>query len=282
MMFIDQFKAIISDVDNNPARFRGDLNLLTDKAFGLSVQQVLTNQKTLDDEQIDCFFKLYTMFAQTNIPSAYIVGYEIFLGNKILVSEDTLIPRFETEELVLNLEARIRAKYKRMTNLKICDLCCGSGVVGISLYLRLQADYNIELTMIDISEKALEICSQNLNLYNLSANVIKQDLFGDTLQKFDILVSNPPYIAANDTNVQATVLQFEPHLALFADDNGLAIYKRIIDKYKTYCNDNYIMMLEIGNGQYEDLNDYLQTKHNLQFTVLYDINKLERNLLLEE
>lgn len=263
-------------------RYVGDLNVLTFSAFDCNLQTALNESFT--EKQIEKFESYLDDFFNTDIPVAYIVGFEYFLNLKILVTKDTLIPRFETEELVINLEKKIRNKYKLGSIISICDVCTGSGVIAVSLHERLKSDYKLEITAIDLSEKALKVASQNFESYNIDADIFCGNLLDPVInkgQKFDIVVSNPPYIGRNE-DVQSTVLKYEPELALYAEDNGLALYKEIIDKYKLVTNGRYSLMFEIGEAQSAALNKYINDKYGIKFETIKDINGLDRNLYVEE
>lgn len=274
---------VISKTEKAEGRYVGDLNLLTLAAFNCNLNQV-QDFTAYNQEQLALFDQLLNDFFNTNIPTAYIVGFEYFLGNKIKVTSDTLIPRFETEELVINLEVRIRRKYPRGSKISIADVCCGTGVIGISLYLRLKGDYDVELSFVDISNAAMEVTKTNCSNYNIVANFYIGDMITpliDNNERFDIIVSNPPYID-EEGYVQDTVVLYEPHLALFAKDSGLALYKQLINDIIDICNENYCFMLEIGESQASVLDDYLFKLHGTHFEIIKDMNGLDRNLLLEE
>lgn len=279
---MNKITEVITKTEKAEGRYVGDLNLLTLAAFNCNLNQV-QDFTAYNQEQLTLFDQLLNDFFNTNIPTAYIVGFEYFLGNKITVTSDTLIPRFETEELVINLESRIRRKYSKGSNLTIADVCCGTGVIGISLYLRLEDDYNISLSFVDISSAAMAVTKQNCNEYNIEANYYIGDMITPLIENdkyFDIIVSNPPYID-EDGYVQDTVVEYEPHLALFAKDKGLALYKQLINDIIKVCNENYCFMLEIGESQALILDEYLFKLHGMHFEIIKDMNGFDRNLLLE-
>lgn len=276
----------IEDIKNKcieaEGRYVGDLNLLTLAAFSSTLKDV-GRLEDYKPEMRQKFESYVNIFFTTDMPVAYIVGFELFLGERYKVSKDVLIPRFETEELVLNLEQKIRKKYNHGSLLKIADVCSGSGVIGTSLYLRLKADYKIEVSFVDISPKAIEITKYNARQYKVPSQYFVGDMLApiiDNQLQFDVVVSNPPYIA-NFEFVQDTVLSYEPHLALYAKDNGLALYKSLINDIIDVCNDKFCLMLEIGETQSKALNEYLNDIHGYQFEVITDINGYDRNLYLE-
>ncbi len=276
---IDEVIKKCNSIDN---RFVGDLNLLTLAAFDCKLNEV-SEFTAYSDKQVESFKKYLSLFWETDIPPAYIVGFEYFLGYKITVTKHTLIPRFETEELVINLEQSIRSKYQRGAELSICDICCGSGVIGVSLFNRLCNDYNVKITFTDISTNALFVTKINAINYKVDYSLIEGDMSKPIVEKnlkFDIIVSNPPYIGY-DQFVQPQVLKYEPKLALYAEEDGLVLYKKLIDDILYITKDKFCFMLEIGESQAEQLDNYLYEKHQLKFNVLKDINGSDRNLLLE-
>lgn len=265
------------------SRYVGDLNLLTLAAFNCNLSAVQSFENYCPDE-IAKFEQLANTFFTTDIPTAYIVGFELFLGERITVDQNTLIPRFETEELVLNLEQRIKAKYKRGSSLAIADICSGSGVIGVSLYNRLKADYKVDITFVDISVKALSVTRINADKFGVDYQLLTGDMAAPLISSnmtFDVIVSNPPYIGYEE-DVQASVLNYEPKLALYAEDDGLALYKSLISDIMKISNDEFCFMLEIGETQSAALNAFLLGKHNKFFEIIKDINGADRNLYLEE
>ena len=179
-------------------------------------------------------------------PIQYLIGYVNFYGYKIYVNEDVLIPRYETEFLV---EKTIKY-YKEVFNNKvnILDIGTGSGAISIALKKKIDCD----VTACDISKKALETAKNNAKSNNVDINFIESDIFNNINDKYDIIISNPPYIANNE-EVDYSVDKYEPHLALYAKDNGLYFYKEIIKNASNYLNDKFIIAFEIGYQQAEDI-----------------------------
>ncbi len=181
-------------------------------------------------------------------PIQYILGKTEFFGLPFLVDKNTLIPRPETEELV---EWIIKEVSKLLTNvtssLSILDIGTGSGCIAISLSKNLE---NVSISAIDVSKKALKIAQQNAILNNVEVNFIKTNILtANTLpQQFDIIISNPPYVRKLEkVEIQKNVLQNEPHLALFVDDeNPLVFYEKIADLAKNYLSKNGVLFFEIN------------------------------------
>ena len=205
----------------------------TDFVFALQ-QEVTEEEKQFVEE-------IYKKLA-AHIPAQYIIGHAEFFGMQLKVDERVLIPRPETEELV---ELILAENLKE--NLKVLDIGTGSGAIALAL-AKSRPDWTI--TASDISQDALDLASKNAEIQNLNIFLKKSDCFSEISSKYDIIVSNPPYISRSDeSEVGLNVLHSEPHLALFADEDGLAIYRRIAEDSKDYLNDGGKIYLEIGYKQ---------------------------------
>lgn len=184
---------------------------------------------------------------ETGYPAQYIVGDVNFYGHKILVNENVLIPRFETELLVDKTIKYIRESFDG--NIKILDIGTGSGAIAIALK---KAFPNALVTALDISDKALELAKENVKINNVEINFIKSDILKNVDGKFDVVISNPPYIDYEE-EIDEKVRKYEPHLALFAEDNGLYFYKEIFKNIKPHLNEKFLLAFEIGETQGEIL-----------------------------
>ena len=205
----------------------------TDFIFALQ-QEVTEEDKHFVEE-------IYTKLA-AHIPAQYIIGHAEFFGMELKVDERVLIPRPETEELVELILAE-----NPKENLKVLDIGTGSGAIALAL-AKNRADWTI--TAADISQDALDLASENAERLDLEISFIKSDCLSEISSKYDIIVSNPPYISrADEAEVGLNVLHSEPHSALFADEDGLAIYRRIAEESKDYLNDGGKIYLEIGYKQ---------------------------------
>ena len=175
-------------------------------------------------------------------PAQYIIGQADFFGMQLKVDERVLIPRPETEELVELILAE-----NPEDKLKVLDIGTGSGAIALAL-AKNRPDWSV--TAADISQDALQLVSENTSNQNLNIFFKKSDCFAEISEKYDIIVSNPPYISREDeSEVDLNVLHSEPHLALFADEDGLAIYRRIAEDAKDYLKDGGKIYLEIGYKQ---------------------------------
>ena len=202
---------------------------------------VFTLQKEVTEEEKKFVEEIYKKLA-AHIPAQYIIGHTDFFGMQLKVDERVLIPRPETEELVELILAE-----NPKENLKVLDIGTGSGAIALAL-AKNRPDWSV--TAADISQEALQLASENAKNQNLNIFFKKSDCFAEISEKYDIIVSNPPYISREDeSEVGLNVLHSEPHLALFADEDGLAIYRRIAEDAKDYLTDGGKIYLEIGYKQ---------------------------------
>ena len=202
---------------------------------------VFALQQEVTEEEKEFLEEIYMKLAN-HIPAQYIIGHAEFFGMQLKVDERVLIPRPETEELVELILAENPEE-----NLKVLDIGTGSGAIALAL-AKNRPDWTI--TASDISQAALDLARENAEIQNLNIFLKKSDCFSEISSKYDIIVSNPPYISRSDeSEVGLNVLHSEPHLALFADEDGLAIYRRIAEESKDYLNDGGKIYLEIGYKQ---------------------------------
>ena len=175
-------------------------------------------------------------------PIQYIIGNVNFCGNTINVNSNVLIPRFETELLVSKAINYVKKYFDK--KVKIIDLGTGSGAIAISLSKKL----NASVDAIDISDKALEIAKENASENGVEINFAISDMLDNVNDKYDVIISNPPYIAY-DEEIEEIVKENEPAIALFAENNGLEFYERILSKASKHINDKAIIAFEIGRYQ---------------------------------
>jgi len=203
--------------------------------------------KKIDEENINLYKKKIEALKE-NKPIQYVIGNVNFYGNKFLVNENVLIPRFETEELVENTLNLIEEIFQNK-NQKLIDLGCGTGCIGITLKKKIP---ELDVTLLDISSKALEIAKQNAINLEAEVNIIENDMLENINEKYDIIISNPPYIKEEE-EIEDIVKNNEPHLALYAGKDGLDCYKKILNKAKNCLNDKFLIAFEIGETQKKDI-----------------------------
>ena len=203
--------------------------------FVFALQQEVT-------EEEEVFVKGIFQQLAAHKPAQYIIGQADFYGMQLKVDERVLIPRPETEDLVDLILAE-----NSETNLSVLDIGTGSGAIALSLAKNKPV---WSVTAADISQGALDVASENAKNQKFNIFFKKSDCFAEISEKYDIIVSNPPYISREDeSEVGLNVLYSEPHLALFADEDGLAIYRRIAEDAKDYLKDGGKIYLEIGYKQ---------------------------------
>ena len=212
---------------------------------------VFALQQEVTEEEV--FVKGIFQQLAAHKPAQYIIGQADFYGMQLKVDERVLIPRPETEELVELILAENSEE-----SLKVLDIGTGSGAIALALAKNRPA---WSVTAADISQEALNLASENAKNQKLNIFFKKSDCFAEISEKYDIIVSNPPYISREDeSEVGLNVLHSEPHLALFADEDGLAIYRRIAEDAKDYLKDGGKIYLEIGYKQGQSVPDLFR-KH---------------------
>lgn len=219
--------------------------------------------------------KLTMSLVEKDYPVQYIIGYVDFYGLKINVNEFTLIPRYETEYLIeLTLK---EIKKMNLDNPKILDLCTGSGAIGLTLKSLLPSS---EVTLSDISKDALMVANKNKNELNLDVNIIESDLFKNIQGKFDIIISNPPYVMTNET-LPKDVL-YEPHLALYSGPKGIDHIEEIFKNIKSHLNNKYLIALEINEKSEPDITNLIKTyfEKNINYKFMKDLAGKTRYLFI--
>jgi len=209
-----------------------------------------------------------------NYPVQYLIGDVDFYGNKIIVNENVLIPRFETELLVENTIKLL--KQQNITKPEILDIGTGSGCIAISLAKELKTS----VTAIDISEKALEVAVSNAKINNVDIKFLKKDILKeDITSNYDLIISNPPYIKIGDQVDPKT--KYEPQNALFAENDGLVFYETIICKSKGHLNNYGILAFEIGMEQASSIKSIAKCIYpKSEIIIKKDYNNRDRMLFI--
>lgn len=225
----------------------------------------------------DKYFSLIEKHIKEDVPLSHLVGFEYFYDRKYKVTKDVLSPRMETEELIYKVIEYVKASNKN--KFKILDLCTGSGIIAITLKKELE-QVSVDVIASDISEEAIEVAKENAQSHDATIKFIKSDIFNNIDNKFDIIVSNPPYIDRKDeVTMQDNVLKYDPHLALFAEEEGMYFYRKIIEQANDYLNENGVMFFEIGYDQ-KDKIIKLADMNGFSAEVYRDINGRDRMAFL--
>lgn len=229
----------------------------------------------LTDKQESVFCE-YVRRLSKNEPVQYILGYADFMNIRLKVTPDVLIPRSDTETLVLTALDSIRAR----DYCKILDMCTGSGAVALGILSELPSGKNYHATCADISEAALSIALYNAqNLGEKRVSFIETDYFSafdPARDKFDIIVSNPPYIEKNEINdLDPQVRDFEPHLALDGGEDGLDAYRLLISQAPDYLVSGGTLAFEVGYTQAQKVASLMSARfHNIE--IVKDLSGIER------
>ena len=228
---------------------------------------ILKKDQIINDNLINEYFKLVDKYINENIPVQYLIGHTYFYGKKFIVNKHTLIPRFETEELISKTINYLK-KYNPKQHYKILDLATGSGCIGITIKQLL----NCDVTMSDINSNTLEVAKQNALKHNVDVNIIQSDWFENINDKYDLIISNPPYIKSDD-NLSLKVLK-EPNEALFSGELGIDSYTEILSNINQYLNNKGMIAFEHGYEQKQLLKNLSNEKlTNVKIIQEKDLNK---------
>ena len=248
-----------------------DTELLLSSVSGVSREKfLLKSNLEISQNQIRSFNNLISRRALKKEPVAYLINKKEFWSMNFNVCKDVLIPRPETEILVEKV-----AKYFKGRNPFILDIGTGSGCIIISLLKELK---NSKGVAIDISNKALKIAKKNSKIYNTSKRIkfVNTSISNFNSFKFDLIVSNPPYIAQHQLkNLDIGIKKFEPKLALDGGNDGLDVMRKVIYKSRKILKNNGMLAIEIGNGQYKKVSQILKLN---KFKEKFLINDYKDNI----
>ena len=257
----------------------GVVHMILCHIYGIEPSSLyLRYYEEINDSNIKLFDTYFLPFISDLYPIQYLMGYTYFYGLKIEVNPNVLIPRSETEELVdLVLKDNIDKD-----NLVIADIGTGSGAIALSLKSKRKND---KIFACDISMQALNVAKKNAKNLDLKLEFIQGNLLDELISKnikVDIIVSNPPYIAEDDLEVADMVKKYEPNLALFAKENGLACYKEILEKCSKVLNKKGKIYFEIGYKQKDDILQIISSLYpNSKVEVFKDIYQNDRMIKIE-
>lgn len=212
----------------------------------------------------------------TGRPFQYITGQESFYGRDFLVNEHVLIPRPETEELIEEVKKRVVRLFEEHKTLKIADIGTGSGAIALTVKKEISS---AEVTATDISTEALVVAKKNAERLEAKVEFKQGDLIAPIAdQKWDIILSNPPYIGSHEAeSLSDTVIDYEPHLALFAAEDGLQLYRKMTEQLPEIMNAPSFIGFEIGYAQGPAVQKMLQKAFPLaDVEIVQDINQKNR------
>ena len=233
-----------------------------------------------DEQVVIKFSKMVDRYINELVPPQYILNKTFFFNYEFYVDEGCFIPRPETEQLVEETIYRIDERFEGKEKLKIADVCCGSGCIGITLKKEVE---NASVFMCELSSDAVNITRKNAKLLDADVTVECGDFITPILEKkltFDVLLCNPPYIK-NDEKLAEMVVGHEPNMALFGGVDGLDFYRIIFKHFDEIILDNGFMGFEFGYDQKEILEELVvKTFPNYKYEFLKDYNHLYRMLFI--
>mgnify|MGYP002679185179 FL=1 len=222
----------------------------------------------------------YVTERMTHKPCQYILGTQEFMGMEFATAPEVLIPRPETELLVEQACERLKKlieKKRKQTGdreLRVLDMCCGSGCIGISIAKLVPA---VTVDLADISDAAITLTKKNLERLQADCMVIQTDLFAQIEEKYDMIISNPPYIRTDEIpKLMAEVRDYEPHLALDGKEDGLYFYDKIIREAREYLYEDGYILFEIGQDQLEAVRGFLVENGYVDIEGMKDYAGLDR------
>ncbi len=271
-MSIQEIANLLIDAGIEKNEANAEVKLLLEHYCNFKPIDIIFGKK-LDTSKLSIVREKVLERIRTNMPVQYIMGFGYFMGEKFIVNKNVLIPRYETEILV----NKVVEKALTMNAKKILDIGTGSGCIACSIAKAIDG----YILGIDISNEALNVAYENAKRLFLDKRVDfrQSDLFSkiELNEKFDIIVSNPPYIPPQEKeNLQKEVLK-EPELALFTkDEKGLEFYEKIIKEAPKFLNKNGYIMFEIGLGQSEDVKRFLTDNGFKDIEVEKDLANIDR------
>jgi len=271
-MLIPEIVKILTDagIEENEANI--EVKLLIEHFAGYSLVDILMGKK-LSEDKLKLVEEKARLRAASRLPIQYIIGLADFMGEKFIVDKNVLIPRDETEILV-----RKSIEIIEQNNFKTAlDMCTGSGCIACMI-AKLT---NCQVIGADISTEALHVAFSNMEKFELFNKAIfrKSDLYSKirTDEKFDIIISNPPYIPPQLKKSIQKEVSFEPELALYtSDEKGLEFYEKIIQKAPEFLNEKGYILFELGIGQSKDVAELLKNNGFTNIQVIKDLAGIDR------
>lgn len=271
-MLIQDIVKILTDAGIEPNEAKIEVKMLIEHFAGYSLVDILTGKK-LDENKLKIVEEKAKLRASTRQPIQHIIGFADFMGEKFKVNPDVLIPRDETEILV-----RKAIEIIKKNNFKTAlDMCTGSGCIACMIAKLTDC----QVVGVDISTDALHVAFENMERMKLfnRASFRKSDIFAKIREdeRFDIIVSNPPYIPPQMKKDIQKEVTFDPDLALYTnDEKGLEFYEKIIAGAHSFLNDGGYLMFELGIGQSREVAEIMQKNGFKNIQVVKDLANIDR------
>lgn len=271
-MLIQDIEKILTDSGIEPNEAKVEVRLLIEHFAGYSLVDILMGKK-LTEDKLKIVEEKAKLRAKTREPIQYIIGLADFMGEKFLVNKDVLIPRDETELLVRKAIEIIKENNFKM----VLDMCTGSGCIACMI-AKLT---NSQAMGVDISTEAIHTAFKNMEKFGLYNRAIfrKSDIYSKIREdeKFDLIVSNPPYIPPKEKETIQEEVSYEPDLALYTtDEKGLAFYEKIIKDAPKFLNKGGYLMFELGIGQSRSVAQLMKKAGFENIKVLKDLANIDR------
>lgn len=271
-MLIQDIEKILTDSGIEPNEAKVEVRLLIEHFAGYSLVDILMGKK-LTEDKLKIVEEKAKLRAKTHEPIQYIIGLADFMGEKFLVNKDVLIPRDETELLVRKAIEIIKENNFKM----VLDMCTGSGCIACMI-AKLT---NSQAMGVDISTEAIHTAFKNMEKFGLYNRAIfrKSDIYSKIREdeKFDLIVSNPPYIPPKEKETIQEEVSYEPDLALYTtDEKGLAFYEKIIKDAPKFLNKGGSLMFELGIGQSTSVAQLMKKAGFENIKVLKDLANIDR------
>ncbi len=271
-MLIQDIEKILTDSGIEPNEAKVEVRLLIEHFAGYSLVDILMGKK-LTEDKLKIVEEKAKLRAKTHEPIQYIIGLADFMGEKFLVNKDVLIPRDETELLVRKAIEIIKENNFKM----VLDMCTGSGCIACMI-AKLT---NSQAMGVDISTEAIHTAFKNMEKFGLYNRAIfrKSDIYSKIREdeKFDLIVSNPPYIPPKEKETIQEEVSYEPDLALYTtDEKGLAFYEKIIKDAPKFLNKGGYLMFELGIGQSTSVAQLMKKAGFGNIKVLKDLANIDR------
>lgn len=271
-MLIQDIEKILTDSGIEPNEAKVEVRLLIEHFAGYSLVDILMGKK-LTEDKLKIVEEKAKLRAKTREPIQYIIGLADFMGEKFLVNKDVLIPRDETELLVRKAIEIIKENNFKM----VLDMCTGSGCIACMI-AKLT---NSQAMGVDISTEAIHTAFKNMEKFGLYNRAIfrKSDIYSKIREdeKFDLIVSNPPYIPPKEKETIQEEVSYEPDLALYTtDEKGLAFYEKIIKDAPKFLNKGGSLMFELGIGQSTSVAQLMKKAGFENIKVLKDLANIDR------
>ncbi|MBZ6526700.1 peptide chain release factor N(5)-glutamine methyltransferase [Aerococcaceae bacterium DSM 111021] len=245
--------------------------------FDLTLTEIVLGlNKPVEEEMYNYYMHILNQIIQDK-PIQYLLGYAYFMDEKFKVTEHTLIPREDTAGIVSMSNEYLESK----PNAKVLDIGTGTGILAIMI-AKMNPTNHVSAS--DISSDALEVAKANALAHQVDINFMESNLFEQIPpQRYDLIVSNPPYISEDELELMdESVKKFEPSLALFAEDNGLAIYKQMARQMQAYVTNTSMIIVEIGFQQGKAVKDiFIDVFPQSTVNVQKDLNGKDRYVQIE-